>query len=510
MVDEKEKKAIVNYQVKKDSEFIFMTPVMPTDDRGIRDFMVSLAEPLGLEYQLGHCYLTNKGKLAITKSGYRKIADDLVLTFKTVPVMDDIENQRFIFKATATNPKGRSAEADGCADGREKKFIGKSQYDAWQARGWKEPPTVDPSQWWKVRNNAETRAKNRAIEEMMKVTVVNADEMGTEEEKAEYKKNAIPVEAEDPFDNTPLKVHETKRSEVGQKQEFVLDLDLPTAPIKTESIKKEESGKVESKPIEKIIENTKITVDPKNGILISPPLQGLSLSDLDLGDLGNFGTSQIKPPVETASVKSEMVIEKIESKKLLPADPMHNLSDEDLANEEEIANMDEKLADVALVASTKYDPCSTTIIEKIKPTESYKTHTDLPFCIIMEVLESTINQYMTYAKFIKGTTEKGKEWFGYNSFIENASKGVTLYDFTMEVVDNFIQVMNGNDLSDKSPNLTKIHSQIKIKMGELYIKLVGLAKQEHGIEQLLKKSGLDIRYLNWLTNFLTKNKIGVQ
>lgn len=470
MVDDKEKKAIVNYQVKKDSEFIFMTPIVPADDRGIRDFIVALAEPIGLDYRLGHCYLTKAGKLAITKSGYRQIADDLELTFKTVPVLDDIPNQRFVFKATATAKNGRYAEADGCADGSEKKFIGKDAYEAWKARGWKDPPTLDPSNWWKVRNNAETRAKNRAIEEMMKVTVVNAEEIGPEEE---YKKTAIPVESEDVFENTPLKVHATKKADAA----FVLDVDLPVEPVKPEP-------KIDVKPI--IPEPSKPIIPEAPKEVKKTPSTGLTL-DLDLGDLGNFGTTPIEKPIEPTPTVSPMVVEKLQS-------PLDNLSDEELANEEALSKIDDQSVDIALAAACKYDPCSTKTIQE--------DHTDMPFEVAMDVLTPFITKYLTYNQFIKGIEKKN--WFGFNKFIPNAKKDCTLYEFTLDVAENFVTMFSENCGQDWA----KITSTISINLGTLFLKIVGECQRNKTIETQMKACNIDPRFKEWFTRFVQTNKLG--
>lgn len=481
MVDDKEKKAIVNYQVRKDSEFIFMTPIVPGDDRGIRDFMVALAEPIGLDYRLGHCYLTKAGKLAITKSGYRKLADDIKLSFSAKAILDDIPNQRFVFEATATTPDGRTISADGCADGLEKKFIGKDQYDAWKARGWKDPPTMEPTQWWKVRNNAETRAKNRVIEDILKITVVNAEEINDEEEKPEYKKNAIPVQAEDPFDNTPLKTHETKRAE---SNEFVLDIELPTEPTivsKPEPTPIVEQPQIKREPEVKQMVSTTPPITPKE------PSKPINLLDLDLGDLGNFGATPINTPVETIQTTSPMVVEKLQS-------PLDNISDEELANEEALSKIEDQSVDIALAAACKYDPCSTKTIQE--------DHTDMPFEVAMEVLTPFITKYLTYNQFIKGIDKKN--WFGFNKFIPNAKKDCTLYEFTLDVAENFVTMFSENCGQDWA----KITSSISINLGTLFLKIVAECQRNKTIESQMKACNIDPRFKEWFTRFVQVNKLG--
>jgi hypothetical protein len=106
-------------------------------------------------------------------------------------------------------------------------------------------------------------------------------------------------------------------------------------------------------------------------------------------------------------------------------------------------------------------------------------------------------------EFFKGTKSS---WFGVNKMLKNATKGITLVDGIIECLESFFQMFSPEANND----LVRVKSQYYLKIGTLFVRIIGVTTQEKDVGKILQKAGLDSKYLQWLTVFLTKNKIGVQ
>ena len=147
-------------------------------------------------------YQTIQSKNFIKKSGWRKLAlvfnvSDSITEEKYEPREDG--SFLYSFKVRATAPNGRYTEAVASCDSRERKFS---------------HPLHD------VRATAHTRAKSRAISDLIGAGEVSAEEMEAEDHSVENARNITPAKDEKPLESKPLESQDAKIS---------LKLDSPLA-----------------------------------------------------------------------------------------------------------------------------------------------------------------------------------------------------------------------------------------------------------------------------------------
>jgi hypothetical protein len=414
---------VLSVSLEKGGEMMYIVPALPKKDSEIVDYINQEAKKLGLDYRKKHVYMTTKGVLAITKAGYDAVSTQLHIKTRHTEIISDIENQRFIFDVTAYIEETKQESTNtGAADGGELKFVGKEIYEKIKTHEIDRLKALDPSKWWIVRNNAFTRAKNRAINGLLGVAVADAEEIV---DLPEYKKNAIDTKVEESPES--FLTRETKRE------------DIKAEP-------KKEEKKVESKS------------------------NSLNFDLGELGDLGSFGS--ITPVPKEDPKKDESKKEDPKKATLIP-DPLADFSAEELAAEEAETKQPpngsvdlNKVMEKIEISVPKLNFGSNKLSYYKNP-EEHLGYGIVALCISEMLVEHNVN----IAKFWSGTGVSAQSnWQG------GAKKLLSSKDFLdsdpdialKEAFGAFIQIEN---MVSVIPNYAALSTMVDLKTTELLTKV---------------------------------------